>query len=167
MGLPANETLVAGAFFAPDWNLVLDYGVQSVLDYFFGDNTQKVLLKDSRTTPVTLRQRRYPNGTVYEWTSAMMISTVTFPATSAIPEPIDPLKLEPVGTRLVAALQFNTQGLPTEADFGGACGGITQSTLPAGYIINLFSHWSPTLAIYSSKNAGVFECECWMEVIAV
>lgn len=166
MGLPANETLVAGSFYAPQWPVAVGYGVSSVLDFFLGDNTEKKVFVGARTTPVTFRQRRYPNGTVYEWTSAMMVSTAAFPDAAAIPTPIDPLKLEPVGSRLVAVRQFNASELPSELDFAAACGGITASTLPAGYAVDAGSRWSPTWAFYSVKEAPVYECECWVEVVA-
>jgi hypothetical protein len=166
MGLPANETLVAGSFSASQWPVVVGYGVSSVLDFFLGDNTQKKVFVGARTTPVTFRQRHFPNGTVYEWTSAMMVSTAAFPDAAAIPTPIDPLKLEPVDSRLVAVRQFNTSAFPSELDFTAACGGITASTLPAGYAVDANSPWSPTWAFYSGEGAPVYECECWVEVVA-
>jgi hypothetical protein len=166
MGLPASETLVSGSFSASQWDEVVGYGVSSVLDFFLGDNAPKRLLAGARTTPITLRQRSFPNGTVFEWTSAMMVSTAAFPDAAAIPAPIIPLHLEAVGPRLVAVKQFSVSGFPTQQDFADACAGVAPATLPVGYAINAESHWSPTFAIYSRQNAAVYECECWVEVIA-
>lgn len=166
MGLPVNETLVSGSFSAPQWDVVVGYGVSSVLDFFLGDNVQKKVFLSARTSPVTFRQRSFPNGTVYEWTSAMMVSTAAFPDPSDIPVPIDPIKLEPVGSRIVAVRQFKTSKFPSELDFTTACGGISAKTLPSGYSIDLSSRWSPTWAIYSGEEAPLYECECWVEVVA-
>jgi hypothetical protein len=166
IGLPAAETLVSSAFFAPQWEVVVGYGVRSLLDYFQGDNAPKRTFLSARTTPITFRQRSYPNGTVYEWTSAIMVSTAAFPDAAALPEPIDPLKLEPVGSRLVAVRQFSTPSFPSQADCAAACGGVTQDTLPPGYTIDSNSTWSPTYALYSRENSPVYENECWVEVVA-
>lgn len=166
MGLPAAETLVAGSFEAPQWGVVIDYGVRSVLDYFAGDNAQGRELPGARTTPVTFRQRAYPNGTVYEWTSAMMASTAQFPDPAALPAGIVPLRLERVGRRLIAAVQFTTAALPSQLDFAAACGGITPGALPPGYAPNASSPWTPTYAIYSAEKSPAYECECWVEVSA-
>ena len=164
MGLPAAETLIAGSFWASQWDVVIGYGVSSLIDYFEGDNTPQRKLLSARTTPVTFRQRSFPNGTVYEWRSAMMLSTSAFPATAGIPQPVDPIQLEPVGSRLVAVVQFNSSGFPSEQDFAAACGSISPSTLPRGYAVNASSSWSPTYALYSRESSRVFENECWMEV---
>ena len=165
MGLPANETLIASAFFAPDWPVVVGYAVSSVIDYFLGDNAPSKKIPAARTTPFTLRQRHFPNGTVYEWTGSMMVSTVVFPSASSIPAPVIPDRLEPVASRLVAVRQFNTTTVPSELDFVTACAGISPETLPSGYTIDATSHWSPTLAIYSGQESALFENECWFEVI--
>lgn len=166
MGLPASETLVSGSYFAPQWVVAIGYGVSSVLDFFLGDNAQKVDISSARTTPVTLRQQRFPNGTVFQWTSAMMVSTAAYPSKTTIPEPVDPIKFESVGSRLVAVVQFNTTGrFPSESDFDDACAGISSQTLPSGYAIDSTSAWSPTYAFYSGEEAPVNECECWMEVV--
>ena len=166
MGLPPAATLVASTFSASQWDVVVGYGVSSVIDYFTGDNAPKRTFLSARTTPITFRQRSFPNGTVYEWTSAMMVSTAAFPNAAALPEPIDPLKLEPVGFRLVAVRQFNTPHFPSQADCAAACEGITPDTLPPGYMINSTSTWSPTYAFYSSENSHLYENECWVEVVA-
>ena len=166
MGLPPAATLVTSTFSAPQWDVVVGYGVSSIIDYFTGDNVPKRTFLSARTTPVTLRQRSYPNGTVYMWTSAMMVSTAAFPDAAALPEPIIPLKLEPVGFRLVAVRQFSTPHFPSQADYAAACGGITPDTLPPGYSIDLNSTWSPTYAFYSGENAALYENECWVEVVA-
>jgi hypothetical protein len=167
MGLPASETLAAGSFFAPQWPEVMGFGVSSVLDFFLGDNVRHATILGARTTPITFRQRRFPNGTVFEWTSAMMVSTAVFPAASAIPGAVDPIKLEPVGSRLVAARYLRTSDFPSEDDFDAACAGITADTLPMGYAVNSSSAWSPTFALYSAEGgngAGFYESECWLEV---
>jgi len=166
IGLPANATLISSAFFAPQWAVVLGYAVSSVIDYFLGDNGQRVTIAAARTTPFTLRQRHFPNGTVFEWTGGMMVSTAAFPATASLPAPINPDVLEPVGSRLIAVRPFNTSGAPTDLDFVNACAGISAGTLPSGYAIDPTSHWSPTLAIYSGQHAALYENECWMEVVA-
>jgi hypothetical protein len=164
MGLPAAETLIAGSFWASQWPVIIGYGVSSLIDFFQGDNTAQRKFPGARTTPVTFRQRSFPNGTIFEWRSAMMLSTTAFPVTSAIPQPVDPLQLEPVGPRLVAVVQFNSTGLPSEQDFAAACGRILPSALPTGYAVNETSSWSPTFALYSREGATVFENECWKEV---
>ena len=166
IGLPAAATLVTSAFSAPQWDVVVGYGVSSLLDYFQGDNAPKRTFLSARTTPLTFRQRSFPNGTVYEWTSAMMVSTAAFPDAAALPEPIDPLQLQPVGSRLVAVRQFRTPSFPSQAACAAACGGITPDTLPPGYTIDSNSTWSPTFAFYSSEEAPVYENECWVEVVA-
>ena len=166
MGLPVNETLASGSFFAPQWDAVVGYGVSSVLDSFLGDNEPKADLRAARTAPVTFRQRAYPNGTVFEWTSAMMISTAAFPATGALPVPVAPIRLEPVGPRLVAVRQFNTSEFPSEADFAAACGGISPDTLPRGYAVDSNSAWTPTYALYSAEESSPYTNECWVEVVA-
>lgn len=167
MGSPANETLVSGAFFAPQWPVAIGYGVSSLLDYFVsGDNVPGVKMPGARTAPVTFRQRAFPNGTVYEWVSAMMVSTAAFPDTSAIPAPVDPIKLERVGARLVAVRQFTTSSLPTELDFNEACAGITADTLPPGFAVDTQSAWSPTFVLYSAEKTTMWENECWLEVLA-
>ena len=166
MGLPPAATLVTSTFSAPQWDVVVGYAVSSIIDYFKGDNVPQRTFLSARTTPITFRQRSHPNGTVYEWTSAMMVSTAQFPDAAALPQPIDPLKLEPVGFRLVAVRQFSTPHFPSQAECAAACGGITPDTLPPGYTIDSNSTWSPTYAFYSSEESSVFESECWLEVVA-
>lgn len=167
IGLPATETLISSAFFAPQWAVVIGYATSSVIDYFLGDNAPRRNIRSARTTPFTLRQRSFPNGTVYEWTGSMMISTAAYPDPKALPAPVIPDKLEAVGARLIASRQFNTSEFPSEADFFAACAEISPA-LPAGYAIDATSHWSPTLAMYSGEHpsSGTYENECWYEVIA-
>ena len=167
VGLPAAETLVSSSFSAPQWDVVVGYGVSSVLDYFVsGDNVPHMDLRSARTTPITFRQQAFPNGTVSEWTSAMMVSTAAYPNVAAIPAPIVPIHLEPVGARLVAVVQFSTDRFPSEANFSAACAGITADTLPAGYAIDATSAWSPTYALYSAEESPVYENECWLAVLS-
>ena len=166
MGLPAAETLVVSAFSAPQWDVVIGYGVSSLIDFFQGDNSESKKFPEARTAPITFRQRAYANGSVYEWVSGMMISTVSFPQPSAIPRAVVPLALEAVGHRLVAARQFSTAGrFPTEAEFAAACGAISAATLPRGYAVNATSPWTPTFVLYSAENSAVYENECWVEVV--
>jgi hypothetical protein len=165
MGLPANETLVSGSFFAPQWAVAVGYGVSSLIDYFEGDNALHSKFPSARTTPVTFRQKHYPNGTVYEWTSSMMVSTAAFPDPSALPAPVDPLRLEPVGSRLVAVRQFFTVDLPSQLEVATLCDEINAGTVPHGYAIVEDSPWSPTYAIYSGKDSQLYASECWKEVV--
>ena len=164
IGLPANETLVTSTFSAPQWDVVVGYGTSSIIDYFLGDNVPGANIPTARTAPFTFRQRAFPNGTVYEWTSAMMVSTVAFPDPSALPTPVAPIKLETVGARLVAARQFSTSSFPTELDFVAACAGISADTLPAGFAVDEKSAWSPTYVFYNAESSTAWESECWVEV---
>ena len=134
------------------------------IDYFLGDNVPGTNIPTARTAPFTFRQRAFPNGTVYEWTSAMMVSTVAFPDPSALPTPVAPIKLETVGARLVAARQFSTSSFPTEQDFVAACAGISADTLPAGFAVDEKSAWSPTYVFYNAESSTAWESECWVEV---
>jgi hypothetical protein len=168
VGLPAAATLVVSAFSAPQWDVVIGYGVTSLLDFFAGDNARKAQLPGARTAPISFRQRALPNGTVTQWTSGMLVSTAAFPAPASIPAPVDPLALEAVGHRLVAVRQFDTPGrFPTQAEFAAACAGISADSLPSGYAINTTSEWTPTYLLYSAESSPVYESECWVEVTAI
>lgn len=82
-----------------------------------------------------------------------MISTAQFPDTFLIPHPNSNAgSLESVGNRLIVAFQFITAGrLPYQAEFEEACGAIQGSALPAGYVLNNASRWSPTWVVYNAE----------------
>lgn len=83
----------------------------------------------------------------------MMISTAQFPDSFLLPHP-NPGSgtLESIGNRLIVAFQFITAGrLPYQAEFQEACGAILGSSLPAGYVLNNASRWSPTYVVYNAQ----------------
>ena len=59
---------------------------------------------------------------------------------------------------------FNTTGFPYIENTQEACGAINESTLPAGYVINTTSPFSPTYAFYNGMTSANFTSECWMAV---
>ena len=160
-GLPANATLVQIHVDGSVFYQVLVDGIQSLLSYFSGDNSQSRNVLDARTTPITVRNVRDLNLT---WIVSMMISTAAFPDISDIPLPNLPVELEQVGLRSLAVVQFNTTSPPVDTDFKAACAQLFASPLPKGYSFNMSSSWSPTYVLYSGEVSTYFTNECWAEV---
>ena len=117
--------------------------------------------ESARTTPISVRNLGNNN---IKYTVSMMVSTAAFPDNSTIPQPQLPVKLENVGQRSIAALQFNTSYPPTAADFVVACEQLFAGRLPKGYKIDTASSWSPSYVFYSGAFATFFTNECWAEV---
>jgi hypothetical protein len=94
-----------------------------------------------------------------------MVSTAAFPDPTLLPAPVIPLRLEPVGSRLVAVRQFFTASFPSELELTTLCDEINPGTVPHGYKIVEDSPWSPTYAFYSAEVSQLYESECWREVV--
>ena len=156
IGLPVNATVAIARVDGPVFYQVLAVGIQTLLGYFKASG-----ILGARTTPITARNVGDFNLT---WVIGMMVSTAAFPDATAIPQPSLPVELEQVGQRSVAVIQFNTTGLPVDADFEAACGQLLDSPLPKGYAFNMSSSWSPTYVLYSGEVSAYFTSECWVEV---
>jgi hypothetical protein len=163
-GLPKNATLVTVHVDSPDYYLALTAGLQLLLQYFSGDNTEQKNILSSRTVPITVRNLRDLNLT---WAVSMMVSTASFPDDSSIPAPSLPVELENVGQRSIAVLQFNTTVPPVADDFATACGNLLNSPLPKGYTFNTTSSWSLAYVLYNGEWSTFFTNECWAEVVHV
>ena len=160
-GLPAAATLAIIHVDGPVFYQCLIIGVQSLIEYFDGDNVERKNILGARTTPITVRNVQDLNFT---WIVGMMVSTATFPDASVIPQPNLPVQLENIGRRSLAVVQFNTTVPPVDADFTAACGKLLSSPLPKLYHFNLSSSWSPTYVLYSAEASNYFTNECWAEV---
>lgn len=161
-GMPANATLASIHVDSPEFYDVLTVGLQTLLQFFGGDNAKNEDILSSRTTPITVRNLGKFNLT---WEVSMMVSTASFPDASTIPAPSLPVELENVGLRSIAVLQFNTTAPPIAADFDAACGRLLSGRLPKGYSFNTTSSWSLAYALYNGVAATFFTSECWAEVV--
>ena len=136
--------------------------IQRCLAYFAGANVANRSLLSARTTPAIIGG--YFAGMGYYILEAYVtVSSSAFPNASAIPPPTQ-ARLQPVGNRTVAVVQFNTTGAPTSQDFQLACYSININTLPEGYRLNMDSDWYPTHIFYNNEDAVMFTNECWMAV---
>ena len=162
-GLPASATLARAEVISTVYYDALATGVEQLLHYFGGQNAAGKNFLSARTTPITVRNLNDNNLT---YVVSMMVSTAAFPDSAAIPQPSLPVRLESVGRRSIATLQFNTTSPPVEADFDAACGRLLSGGLPKGYAFNLSSSWSPTYVLYNGQAATFFTSECWAEVTA-
>jgi hypothetical protein len=162
IGAPVAETLVTLDCDSTVWYDALATGVEMVLGYFAGNNDAGASLLKSRTAPITMRDLGDNNIT---YAVSMMASTADFPNAEKLPGAQLPLRLEPVGARSVAAVQFNTTSPPVEADFLAAWDALRFGKLPKGYSLNLSSGWSPTYVLYGAENALFFTSEVWAEVV--
>jgi hypothetical protein len=160
-GLPESATLARAEVISTVFYSALSTGVQQLLNYFGGENSMRQNILSARTTPITARNLNFNNLT---WVVSMMVSTAAFPDNATIPRPSLPVKLESVGLRSIAALQFNTTSPPVAADFEAACGSLFSGRLPKGYVFDMASSWSPTYVFYSGQFASFFTSECWAEV---
>jgi len=162
----ANETQVVatcGHVFYDDSAVC----IQQMLAYFSGANEANRSLLPARTTPAIIGG--FFAGTGYYILEAYMtVSSNAFPNASAIPRPTkgqgSPKRLQPVGNRAVAVVQFNTTGAPTPQDFQAACYSININTLPQGYSLDLDSNWYPAHVYYNGEGAVNYTNECWMAV---
>ena len=139
--------------------------IQQMLAYFTGANEANRSLLPARTTPAIIGG--FFAGTGYYILEAYMtVSSNAFPNASTIPRPAGgcPKRLQPVGTRTVAVVQFNTTGAPTVQDFQAACNSINLNTLPNGYDFNMDSNWYPAHVFYNGEDAVNFTNECWKAV---
>jgi len=161
IGLPASAALATVPVDGPDFYDDLAAGVNILLQYFGGENSENKNILSARTTPITVRNLGDKN---FSYLVSMMVSTADFPDNSTIPLPSLPVRLENVGARSVAALQFNTTDPPVEADFAAACGSLLSSRLPKGYTFDASSSWTPTYVFFSGAFASYFTSECWAEV---
>ena len=161
IGLPASATLARAEVISTVYYDALATGVAQLLQYFGGQNSAGRSFLSARTAPITVRNLNDNNLT---YVVSMMVSTAAFPDSAAIPQPSLPVKLESVGLRSIAALQFNTTSPPVEADFDAACGRLLSGSLPKGYTFDLASSWSPTYVLYNGQAATFFTSECWAEV---
>ena len=161
IGLPASAALVSCPVDGPDGYDDIATGVEQLIDYFVGENSANKNILSARTTPITARNLGDRN---FSWRVSMMVSTAEYPDNTTIPAPSLPVRLENVGARYIAALQFNTTDPPVQADFSAACGSLLASRLPKGYAFDEASDWTPTFAYYSSQFASFFTSECWAEV---
>lgn len=99
----------------------------------------------------------------------MMISTAQFSDSFLIPHPNPGYgTLQSVGNRYIVAFQFTTPGrLPYQAEFQEACGAILGSALPAGYVLNNVSTWSPTWVVYNAEVGWGSVCARQAEDVSV
>lgn len=161
IGLPASATLVTVPVLGPAFYDDVAAGVEMLLQYFGGANSESKDILSARTTPITARNLGDKN---FSWLVSMMVSTAAFPDNATIPQPSLPVRFENVGTRSVAALQFNTTAPPVEADFDAACGSLLSSRLPKGYAFDEASSWTPAYVFFTGQFASFFTSECWAEV---
>jgi hypothetical protein len=161
IGLPASATLVTVPVLGPVFYDDVAAGVEMLLQYFGGANSESKDILSARTTPITARNLGDKN---FSWLVSMMVSTAAFPNNATIPQPSLPVRLENVGACSVAALQFNTTAPPVEADFDAACGSLLSSRLPKGYAFDEASSWTPAYVFFSGQFASFFTSECWAEV---
>jgi hypothetical protein len=161
IGLPASATLSSTSVIGSGTYGDIATGVELLLQYFGGQNSANKDILSARTTPITARNLGDQN---FSWFVSMMVSTAEYPDNSTIPQPSLPVRLENVGSRSIAALQFNTTVPPVAEDFAAACGSLLSSRLPKGYAFNEASSWTPTYVFFSSQFASFFTSECWAEV---
>jgi len=136
--------------------------IQEALAFFSGANSMNRSLLPARTMPAIIGG--FFAGTGYYVLEAYVtVSSSVFPNASAIPRPTR-ARLQPVGKRTVAVVQFNTTGAPTAQDFQLACYSININTLPQGYGLNMDSDWYPAHIYYNGADATNFTNECWMAI---
>jgi len=161
-GFPTNEVLVTDL--TPSnfpYGEVLNISVSNILLYLAVANSKKENILANRTVPITVRPPPGSDG----WLVSMMVSTAAFPDPGLVPTPNNfEMHLEPMAARLFATLQFNTGSVPSESEFKDKCAELAKG-VPTGYSI-VEDGWSPTYAIYSPRDAIVFENECWLQVKA-
>jgi hypothetical protein len=162
IGLPESATIVNIDVIINNYDSAIGYGIQQIAEYFQGQNSASNNILSSRTTPITIRNLGNVN---YTWLIGMMVSTRDYPDNSTIPKPIYPMAFENIGKRSIAVIQFNTTYVPKLDEWDNACEKLTSGQLPKGYVLDLKSTWSPTLALYNEENAAFFTSECWYEVI--
>lgn len=137
-----------------------------MLTYFSGSNDEQRNILTARIVPFIVTPR---GGN--SWIASIGISTLAFPDDFLIPRP-NPntgVTVSLVGANSVniAAFQFNTTGMPYEENFLEACGGINNSTLPTGWVVNTTSIWSPSYVFYNGMASTNFTNECWKAVYQV
>ena len=138
--------------------------IQRALEYWEGHNAANASLLGARTTPVIVGGFFAGMGYFIVQVS-MTLSGRIYPNASAVPLPANGMDaLLPVGNRTVAVVQLNTVGLPTFSEFQTACVSMNVNTLPAGYSLDLNSHWSPAYAYYNGLGAQEYTSECWQAV---
>lgn len=156
-GLPKNEVFIVYQVPRANGGSAIG-GITAILDYFSGANSEKRDISFARTTPAVTTHYfaavGYDVVVVY-----MMVSTASFPDPSAIPMPTKGLQVTRVRNVTAAVIQFNTSGVPSEADFAAACSNV--SSLPSGYA---FSSTYPSYVVYNGENATQFTSECWRNV---
>ena len=157
-GLPTAATLAQVRVDDQVFAQARSFGTQLLLEYFVKENHTI-----ERTVPLSVRilgDRK--NAT---WLVGLMVSTAQYPDSGDIPAPSQPVELEPVGLRTLAAVQFNTASLPAVEDYDNACGRLFEGPLPKGYAVNMTSSWTPTFVIYSGSASTSYTSECWAEVV--
>lgn len=156
-GLPAAATLAQVRVDDQVFAQARLFGTQLLLEYFVKENHNI-----GRTVPISVRNLGDRNTT---WLVGMMVSTAQYPDSGDIPAPSQPVELEPVGLRTLAAVQFNTSSLPAVEDYDRACGRLLAGPLPKGYAVNKTSSWTPTYVVYSGEGSTSYTSECWAEVV--
>ena len=163
-GLPASATLATASVDNEQvFAQALSFGLQLVLEYFGGANADRRSILSSRTTPITVRN---VGNNETKWIVGMMVSTSAFPDNTTIPTPSPAVvRLENVGLRMIAAVQFSTRTLPEQPDFVAACSRLFNGRLPKGFVFDMDSSWSPAYVIYNAERAlSNYTSECWAEV---
>ena len=163
-GLPASATLATASVDNEQvFAQALSFGLQLVLEYFGGANADRRSILSSRTTPITVRN---VGNNETKWIVGMMVSTSAFPDNATIPTPSPAVvRLENVGLRMIAAVQFSTKTLPEQPDFDAACSRLFSGRLPKGFVFDMDSSWSPAYVIYNAERAlSNYTSECWAEV---
>lgn len=166
-GIPTNASFVSGigsgAYLAG-----VQSSIASALGYLAGANDEQRNILTARIVPFAVTPPK--PGVTNVWTANIGLSTLQFPDDFLIPRPNKPVTVSRVSANIVnvAAFQFNTTGMPYEENFLEACGGINNSTLPAGWAVNTTSNWTPAYVFYNGMQAAQnFTNECWKAVYQV
>ena len=170
-GAPAAETLVS---ISAEQDLFFGFPLfeatlPAIFEYFAGRNSLNAsFIAQGRTTPISIRP---PRVVGQPWNVSMMVSTALFPDASKLPAPTSPVRLEPVGARTLAALQFRVNASEYIAfdsppfPFFLECGERLAAGLPAGWKIDAASEWTPAWLLYNNQSfRGVWTAACLAEV---
>ena len=176
-GVPASETLVTATTSAAQWYdealFFLGGGIEQVFEYMAGKNgANESIIRDARTVPLVIRSPLTSASGL--WETSMMVSTAHYPDPSALPAPLPGtgVRLEPLGARAFATLDFNSAPCPpifTPPYFTSfqRCDAALAAGLPAGWALKAGSPWASAWLIYNAQGYnGTWTSRCLAEVVA-
>lgn len=174
-GAPAGATLVTATTNAAVWYdaalFFLGGGIEGVFSYMGGRNAaNESIIHDARTVPFVIRSPLTSASGL--WETSMMVSPAHYPDPSALPAPLPGTgtRLEPLGMRTFATLDFNSAAcppiyVPPYFTAFQRCDAQLAAGLPSGWVLATGSPWTPAWLIYNAQGFnGTWTSRCLAEV---